>query len=165
MCLIYAFNYIMQAKSEFGVLREKVDEANREIKVADNEHERTKSDAEVERDEEEKKLKIDYSKYGKGFSREFIDKMLNDKIFQKALVRTKLNEGGYINHENDRGGETNMGITKKYYPDEDIKNLTRERATMILYKDYWLKYKINTCLLKFQILFLIMQLCRDKQLL
>ena len=144
MCLIYAFNYIMQAKSEFGVLREKVDEANREIKVADNEHERTKSDAEVERDEEEKKLKIDYSKYGKGFSREFIDKMLNDKIFQKALVRTKLNEGGYVNHENDRGGETNMGITKKYYPDEDIKNLTRERATMILYKDYWLKYKINT---------------------
>ncbi len=133
-----------KSQNEQDVLNEKVDKANREIKVANNEHSGTKSDAEVEKEEEEKELKIDYSKYGKGFSREFIDKMLNDKIFQKALVRTKLNEGGYINHENDRGGETNMGITKKYYPDEDIKNLTRERATMILYKDYWLKYKINT---------------------
>lgn len=70
--------------------------------------------------------------------------MLSDKVFQIALKHTSLNEGGYINHKNDRGGETNMGITKKYYPDEDIKNLTRERAVAILYRDYWLKYKINT---------------------
>ena len=133
--------------SELDVLNEKDDKKNREYKIADNAYAGIKSDAkysnEQKDDEEEKELKIDYSKYGKGFSREFIDKMLNDKIFQKALVRTKLNEGGYVNHENDRGGETNMGITKKYYPDEDIKNLTQERATMILYKDYWLKHKIN----------------------
>ena len=49
-------------KSELDVLREKVDEVNREVKVANNEYSGIKSDAEVERDEEEKELKIDYSK-------------------------------------------------------------------------------------------------------
>ena len=125
-------------------MQEKVDKANREIKIADNEYAGTRSDAEYSKEQKNDELKVDYSKYGKGFSKEFINKMLNDKVFQKALIRTKLNEGDYINHENDRGGETNMGITKKYYPDEDIKNLTRERATAILYRDYWLEYKINT---------------------
>ena len=51
-----------QEKSELDVLREKVDKANRELKVADNEHEGVKSDAEVKEDNEEKELKIDYSK-------------------------------------------------------------------------------------------------------
>lgn len=106
---------------------------------ASNEYAETKSDA-----DKKEELKIDYSKYGNGFTKGFIDIMLNDTVFQKAMLRTKLNEGGYINDKDDRGGETNMGITKKYYPDEDIKNLTRERANAILYRDYWLKYKINT---------------------
>jgi lysozyme family protein len=91
-----------------------------------------------------KKSNIDYSKYGEGFSKEFIDAMNNDIAFQKALKRTQLNEAGYNNDKDDRGGETNMGITKKYYPNEDIKNLTRERADAILYRDYWIKHKINT---------------------
>jgi len=39
------------SKSELDVLREKVDKANREIKVADNEYAGTKSDAEVEKEE------------------------------------------------------------------------------------------------------------------
>ena len=125
-------------------MREKVEKANREIKIADNEHERTKSDAKYSKEQEDDELEVDYSKYGKGFSREFIDTMLNDKAFQMALKRTSLNEGGYVNNKNDRGGETNMGITKKYYPDEDIKHMTRERANAILYRDYWIKYKINT---------------------
>ena len=129
--------------NNLDVLNEKVNKANREIKVADNEYAGTRSDAEYSKEQKNDELKVDYSKYGKGFSKEFINKMLNDKVFQKALIRTKLNEGDYINHENDRGGETNMGITKKYYPDEDIKNLTRERATAILYRDYWLENKIN----------------------
>ena len=130
--------------SELDILREKIDKVNREIKVADNEHSGTKTDANHTSEQKNEELEVDYSKYGKDFSKKFINEMLNDKVFQKALIRTKLNEGGYINHENDRGGETNMGISKKYYPDEDIKNLTLERATAILYRDYWLKYKINT---------------------
>ncbi len=132
------------SRSELDILREKVEKANREIKIADNEHERTKSDAKYSKEQEDDELEVDYSKYGKGFSREFIDTMLNDKAFQMALKRTSLNEGGYVNNKNDRGGETNMGITKKYYPDEDIKHMTRERANAILYRDYWIKYKINT---------------------
>ena len=35
-----------------------------------------------------------------------------------------------------------MGISKNTYPNEDIKNLTRERANAIFYRDYWLKTKI-----------------------
>lgn len=46
-------------------------------------------------------------------------------------------EGGYCWHENDPGGETNMGICKKYYPDLDIKNLTRNQAIEIYFRDYW----------------------------
>ena len=81
---------------------------------------------------------VDYAKYGEGFSKEFIDEMLNDEIFQRALREYAIpNEGGYINLENDPGKETNMGISKRWYPNEDIKNLTRERVNAIFYRDYW----------------------------
>lgn len=46
-------------------------------------------------------------------------------------------EGGYVNDPNDPGGETNMGITKRTYPDEDIKNLTKERASFLYRRDFW----------------------------
>ena len=86
---------------------------------------------------------VDYAKYGEGFSKEFIDEMLNDERFQKILnERTKANEGGYVNHPHDRGGPTKYGISTRWYPNEDIKNLTRERANAIFYRDYWIKTKI-----------------------
>ena len=88
---------------------------------------------------------VDYSKYGEDFSKEFIDEMLADNRFFNAMNQYVMpNEGGYVNNKNDRGGETNMGITKKFYPDEDIKNLTRERANAIYYRDYWKYNGINT---------------------
>ena len=81
---------------------------------------------------------IDYSLYGNDFSKEFIDEMLNDKRFQNIMNnRVRINEGGYVNHPNDRGGETKFAISSRWYPNEDIKNLTRERADMILFRDYW----------------------------
>ena len=81
---------------------------------------------------------IDYSLYGNGFSKEFIDKMIKDKNYQKALQEYAIpNEGGYIYNINDLGGETNMGISKRYHPNEDIKNLTRERANALLYREIW----------------------------
>ena len=86
---------------------------------------------------------VDYSKYGDGFSKDFIDQMLNDNRFQNAMARTRRNEGGYTNHPNDRGGATNYGISSRIYPNEDIENMTRERADAIYYRDYWLKPKIN----------------------
>ena len=48
-------------------------------------------------------------------------------------------EGVYSNDPNDPGGETKWGISKKAYPKEDIKNMTRERALEIYAQDYWLK--------------------------
>ena len=48
-------------------------------------------------------------------------------------------EGGYSNDPNDSGGETKYGISKKSYPNEDIKNMTLERAKKIYYENYWLK--------------------------
>jgi len=46
-------------------------------------------------------------------------------------------EGGYVNDPNDPGGETNFGISKKAYPNVDIKNLTVEEARDIYHRDYW----------------------------
>lgn len=81
---------------------------------------------------------VDYSLYGTDFDQEFIDNMLQDKDYQRALQEYAIpNEGGYVNNKNDPGGETNMGISKRYHPYEDIKNLTRERANALLYKEIW----------------------------
>ena len=88
---------------------------------------------------------IDYSLYGDGFSKEFIDDMLHDKEYQRALQEYAIpNEGGYVDNPKDQGGETNMGISKRYHPDEDIKNLTRERANALLFKEVWNWNGINT---------------------
>ena len=87
---------------------------------------------------------VDYSLYGDDFSREFIDQMLGDARFQQIMrYRTQGNEGGYSNNSNDRGGKTQYGISSRWYPDEDIPNLTRERANALLYRDYWLAPHIN----------------------
>ena len=82
--------------------------------------------------------KVDYSAYGEGFSKEFIDNMLDDKEYQKILDEYIIpNEGGYVNRPNDLGGETKYGISSRWYPNEDIKNLTRERANAIIYRDFY----------------------------
>ena len=81
---------------------------------------------------------IDYSLYGADFTKEFIDKMENDAEFQKILNEYIIpNEGGYNNDPDDTGGETNMGIAKKAHKNEDILNMTRERANAIYYRDYY----------------------------
>ena len=66
------------------------------------------------------------SSYGQGFTAA-VAFTLSDRI-----------EGGYVNHPEDPGGETNCGISKRFHPKEDIPNMTRERATAIYYRDYWL---------------------------
>ena len=87
---------------------------------------------------------VDYTLYGDGFSREFIDQMLNDQRFQQIMKnRTQENEGEYSHNTSDKGGENMYGISSRWYPNEDIPNLTRERANAILYRDYWLAPHIN----------------------
>lgn len=46
-------------------------------------------------------------------------------------------EGGYVNDPHDSGGETKFGISKKSYPNEDIRNMTIVRAKEIYRSDYW----------------------------
>lgn len=46
-------------------------------------------------------------------------------------------EGGYVNNPKDPGGETKYGISKRAYPKENIKALTRERAIFLYKRDYW----------------------------
>ncbi len=62
--------------------------------------------------------------------------------FEKAFEIIVGVEGGYSNDPNDPGGETKYGIAKRYHPDEDIKNLTLERAKEIYLNDYWMP---NAC--------------------
>lgn len=64
-------------------------------------------------------------------------------LFNKAFAFTVSEEGGYVNNPNDRGGETKYGISKKAYPDVDIKNLTLEMARDTYYKDYWIVGKCD----------------------
>ena len=60
------------------------------------------------------------------------------------LMMTKLlqHEGGYVNDPDDLGGETKYGITKRRYPDLDIKNLTKEQAIAIYKRDFYDPLKI-----------------------
>ena len=62
-----------------------------------------------------------------------------DEIIEHVLEK----EGGYVNDPTDLGGETNYGITKRFYPDVDIKNLTKEQAKEIYKRDYWDKNRVD----------------------
>lgn len=68
--------------------------------------------------------------------------MLNDEGFNKLATKLLPREGGYANDPNDPGGETKFGISKRSYPNVDIKNLTWEKAQEIYYRDFWLGSRI-----------------------
>ncbi len=57
--------------------------------------------------------------------------------FKQAIELTLVHEGGYVNNIHDAGGETNMGISKRQYPNLDIKNLTQDQAIEIYREGYW----------------------------
>lgn len=57
--------------------------------------------------------------------------------FDEAVEIVLRHEGGYVSHPRDPGGETNMGISRRAYPDEDIRNMTRDRAKSIYRADFW----------------------------
>ena len=66
------------------------------------------------------------------------------KNFNEIIEKVLEHEGGYVNDPKDLGGETKYGITKRFYPDIDIKNLTIEQAKEIYKKDYWDKNKVES---------------------
>lgn len=58
--------------------------------------------------------------------------------FEDSIDHVLQNEGGYVNDVNDPGGETRYGISKRSYPNLDIKNLTLDQAKAIYRRDFWL---------------------------
>lgn len=69
--------------------------------------------------------------------------MASEAIFLHTLARVLDYEGGYVNDPADPGGETNFGITKRSYPDIDIRSLTSLRAGAIYREDYWRKPRFD----------------------
>ncbi len=71
------------------------------------------------------------------------------ELFSKISSVILQHEGGYVNDPNDRGGETNMGITiatwRAYAPSDlgieattnTLRNMTKEQAEIIFYNHYW----------------------------
>ena len=58
--------------------------------------------------------------------------------FDVAIEFVFKREGGLVDDPADPGGLTNFGISQKAYPNEDIRNLTVERAKELYKRDYWL---------------------------
>ena len=65
------------------------------------------------------------------------------KNFDEIIEQVLEHEGGYVNDPKDLGGETKYGITKRFYPELNIKELTKEKAKQIYKQDYWDKNRIE----------------------
>ena len=63
--------------------------------------------------------------------------------FDKAFDLLMELEGGFVDDSKDAGGATKYGISKRAYPDEDIKNLTPARAKELYLRDYWIPAKCD----------------------
>jgi lysozyme family protein len=57
--------------------------------------------------------------------------------FDQVFERTVGLEGAYTAGAGDPGGETQWGISKREYPQVDIKGLAREDAKAIYRRDFW----------------------------
>ena len=65
--------------------------------------------------------------------------------FDEAIDKTLAHEGGdkFTSDPTDRGGDTKYGISKRAYPELDIKSLTQSKAKQIYKRDYWDKVKAD----------------------
>ena len=65
--------------------------------------------------------------------------------YEKCLEAILHHEGGYVNHPQDPGGETNLGVTKRVYEEwggnKDMKDLLVEDVAPIYKKNYWDRVK------------------------
>ena len=64
--------------------------------------------------------------------------------FDKCLEMVLVHEGGYVNNKNDRGGMTNLGVTRRVYEDwvdrpvseQEMRDLTPDDVAPIYRKNY-----------------------------
>ena len=69
--------------------------------------------------------------------------------FDKCLAMLLEHEGGYVNSKHDRGGMTNLGVTKRVYDDwigresteQEMRDLTPDDVAPIYKKNYWDRVK------------------------
>lgn len=71
--------------------------------------------------------------------------------FDEAFDRLLGHEGGYVNDPADPGGETRWGISKRSYPNVNIKTLTKEGAKAIYLRDFWAPLNDANPAIKFQV--------------
>ena len=64
--------------------------------------------------------------------------------FNEIIEVVLKHEGGLVDDKDDPGGLTNLGISQRAYPDEDIRGLTIDRAKELYKRDYWDKYKVGS---------------------
>jgi len=69
--------------------------------------------------------------------------------FDKCLAMLLEHEGGYVNSKHDRGGMTNLGVTRRVYEDwmdrpvteQEMRDLTPDDVAPIYKKNYWDRVK------------------------
>ena len=61
--------------------------------------------------------------------------MISDADYAKALQFVLRWEGGYSNHANDRGGETNFGITHATYDNYRLSKKLAKRSVRLISMD------------------------------
>jgi len=65
---------------------------------------------------------------------------------QVLILRVLQREGGYVDHPSDRGGATNMGITREALSEyrgyevtkQEVKDLTEKEARQVYEQRYWI---------------------------
>lgn len=69
--------------------------------------------------------------------------------FLSAVAIVLAHEGGLVDNPADPGGITNFGISLASYPDlgaDGIRNLTRDDAIAIYWRDWWQRYDYEALL-------------------
>jgi lysozyme family protein len=71
--------------------------------------------------------------------------MFSDRQIEEAIDYTIALEGGdrYTNDPKDPGRETRFGISKRYNPDVDVRNLTKDLALGIFRSRYWMPHQLE----------------------
>lgn len=83
---------------------------------------------------------------------------VNPMTFEDAWAQLLINEGGFTV---DRGGATKYGISQNSYPQEDIANLTEERAQFLYQRDFWVPASCDSLpsLIRFEVFDSAVQMC------
>lgn len=79
-------------------------------------------------------------------------------VFENCKLAILAAEGGTANNSNDYGGLTRLGVSKRQYPNLNLRSLSEDQLYSILEKDYWNRYRLgeienqtvaNQCMLLF----------------